>query len=42
VCLGVGLAVMLGIIMGDFGIGIGILIICIGIGELLVDYFAKK
>jgi hypothetical protein len=42
VCLGVGLAVMLGIIMGDFGIGIGILIICIGIGELLADYFAKK
>ena len=42
VCLGVGLAVMLGIIMGDFGVGIGILIICIGIGELLVDYFAKK
>jgi ABC-type phosphate transport system permease subunit len=42
VCLGVGLAVMLGIIMGDFGIGIGILIICIGIGELLVDHFAKK
>ena len=42
VCLGVGLAVMLGIIMGDFGVGIGILIICIGIGELLVDYFTKK
>ncbi|MBR3984360.1 MAG: hypothetical protein IKJ92_05290 [Bacteroidaceae bacterium] len=42
VCLGLGLAVFLGIWMGDFGVGIGVLVVCIGIGELLVDYFAKK
>lgn len=42
ICLGIGLAVLLGIIMGDFGVGIGILVVCIGVGELLVDYFAKK
>lgn len=42
ICLGVGLAIFLGIIMGNFGIGIGALVTCIGIGELLVDYFAKK
>ena len=42
VCLGIGLAIFLGIWMGDFGVGIGVLIVCIGIGELLVDYFAKK
>ena len=42
ICLGIGLAVLLGIIFGDFGIGIGVLVVCIGIGELLVDYFAKK
>lgn len=42
VCLGIGLAIFLGIWMGDFGVGIGVLVICIGIGELLVDYFAKK
>lgn len=42
ICLGVGLAIFLGIIMGNFGVGIGALITCIGIGELLVDYFAKK
>lgn len=42
VCLGIGLAVLLGIIFGNFGIGIGVLVVCIGIGELLVDYFAKK
>ena len=42
VCLGIGLAIALGIWMGDFGVGIGILIVCIGIGELLIDYFARK
>ena len=42
ICLGIGLAIFLGIWMGDFGVGIGILVACIGIGELLVDYFAKK
>jgi hypothetical protein len=42
ICLGIGLAIFLGIWMGDFGVGIGILIVCIGIGELLVDYFARK
>lgn len=42
VCLGIGIAIFLGIWMGDFGVGIGALIVCIGIGELLVDYFAKK
>lgn len=42
ICLGVGLAIFLGIWMGDFGVGIGILVICIGIGELLVDYFSKR
>ena len=42
VCLGIGLAIFLGIWMGDFGVGIGILVACIGIGELLVNYFSKK
>ncbi|MBE6291048.1 MAG: hypothetical protein E7091_01330 [Bacteroidales bacterium] len=42
VCLGIGLAIFLGIWMGDFGVGIGVLVVCIGIGELLVDYFTKK
>lgn len=42
VCLGVGLAIFLGMWMGSFGVGVGALIACIGIGELLVDYFAKK
>ena len=42
ICLGVGLAIFLGIWMGDFGVGIGVLVICIGIGELLVDYFSKR
>ena len=42
VCLGIGLAIFLGIWMGDLGVGIGVLVVCIGIGELLVDYFAKK
>ncbi len=42
VCLGIGLAIFLGIWMGNFGVGIGVLVVCIGIGELLVDYFAKK
>lgn len=42
ICLGVGLAVFLGVLMGDLGVGIGVLVACIGIGELLVDYFAKK
>ena len=42
VCLGIGLAIALGIWMGDFGVGVGILITCIGIGELLIDYFSKK
>ena len=42
ICLGIGLAIFLGIWMGDFGVGIGILIVCIGIGEVLVDYLGKK
>ena len=42
VCLGIGFAIFLGIWMGDFGVGFGVLVVCIGIGELLVDYFAKK
>ena len=42
VCLGIGLAIALGIWMGDFGVGVGILITCIGIGELLIDYFSRK
>ena len=42
VCLGVGLAIFLGIMMGNVGVGIGVLVACIGIGELLVDYFSKK
>ena len=42
VCLGVGLAIFLGLWIGQLGVGIGILIACIGIGELLIDYFAKK
>ena len=42
ICLGIGLAIFFGLWMGDFGVGIGILIICIGIGELIVDYFARK
>ena len=42
ICLGVGLAFFLGIMMGNVGVGIGVLIACIGIGELLVDYFSKR
>ncbi len=42
ICLGIGLAIFFGLWMGDFGVGIGILVICIGIGELIVDYFARK
>lgn len=42
VCLGVGLAIFLGLWIGELGVGIGVLIACIGIGELLIDYFAKK
>lgn len=42
VSLGIGLAIFLGICLGDFGIGVGALVACIGIGELLIDYFAKK
>lgn len=42
ICLGIGLAIFLGIWLGDFGVGIGILIVCIGIGEVLVDYLGKK
>ena len=42
VCLGVGLAIFLGIWMGDFGVGVGILVICIGIGELLIDHFSRR
>lgn len=42
ICLGVGLAICLGIWMGDIGVGIGILIACIGIGELLIDHFSRK
>ena len=42
VCLGVGLAIFLGMCLGNFGVGIGVLVACIGIGELLVDYFSKK
>ena len=41
-CLGVGLAICLGIWMGDIGVGIGILVACIGIGELLIDHFSRK
>ncbi len=42
VCLGVGLAIFLGLWIGDLGVGIGALIVCVGVGELLIDYFAKK
>lgn len=42
ICLGIGLAIFLGIWMGDFGVGIGILIVCIGVGEVLVDYLGKR
>lgn len=42
ICLGIGLAVLFGVWMGDLGVGIGVLFVCIGVGELLVDYFAKK
>ena len=42
VCLGIGLAIFLGMWIGDFGVGVGALVACIGIGELLVDYFARK
>lgn len=42
VCLGIGLAICLGIWMGDFGVGVGVLITCIGVGELLIDHFSRK
>ena len=42
VCLGIGLAICLGIWMGDFGVGVGVLITSIGVGELLIDHFSRK
>lgn len=35
ICLGVGLAIFLGIILDEIGVGIGALIACIGLGKLL-------
>lgn len=42
ICLGIGLAIFLGIWMGNFGVGIGVLIVCVGVGEVLVDYLGKR
>ena len=42
VCLGIGLMILLGIILGDLGIGIGALMICIGGGELLTYYLDQR
>ena len=40
--LGVGLAFFLGFMMGKLGIGIGVLVMCIGIGNLLISRSSRK
>jgi len=42
VCVGIGLAIFLGIIMDEFGIGIGALVTFIGLGKLLIWYVGEK
>lgn len=42
VCVGVGLAVLLGIIMDEIGLGIGALVAAIGLGKLIIWYLDKK
>jgi uncharacterized membrane protein YfcA len=42
ICLGIGLAIFLGIWLGNFGVGVGVLIVCVGVGEVLVDYLGKR
>jgi hypothetical protein len=41
-CLGVGLMIFLGYTAGDIGIGIGALVTCIGIGNLLIARSQKR
>ena len=42
VCVGVGLAILLGIIMKGVGLGIGALVAAIGLGKLIIWYLDKK
>ncbi len=41
-CLGIGLAIFLGIIMNEVGFGIGALVFFIGLGKLISAYIAKR
>lgn len=42
VALGAGLAIFLGLIVGEVGFGIGALVLCIGLGNLYIAYSKKK
>jgi len=42
VALGAGLAIFLGLIVGEVGLGIGALVLCIGLGNLYIAYSKKK
>lgn len=42
ICVGVGLAIFLGLIIGKFGIAIGALVTCIGIGKLIIWYLSRE
>ena len=42
ICVGVGLAIFLGIIMDELGIGIGALVAFIGLGKLMAWYASRK
>ncbi len=41
-CLGIGLTFLLGIVAGKIGAGIGILVLCIGLGNLLIARSANR
>jgi hypothetical protein len=41
-CLGVGLMVFLGYIIGKVGIGVGVLVTCVGVGNLITAYYQRK
>ena len=42
ICVGAGLAIFLGLIMDDLGIGIGALVAFIGLGKLIAWYASRK
>lgn len=41
-CLGIGLAIFLGVMMGGLGIGIGVLIFFIGLGKVITTCLANR